>query len=142
MVKRMSEITKRCEVCNNSYKTTREYQKYCSRECRLEKQRREYISDGKKLKKESYLKLRFDILSRDNFTCQYCGRTPSDGAKLHVDHIVPKSKSGSESIDNLITSCEECNLGKGATLLDKYKISKIKSRIYWNCGWGLILIPL
>ncbi|PIV63390.1 MAG: hypothetical protein COS11_07680 [bacterium (Candidatus Ratteibacteria) CG01_land_8_20_14_3_00_40_19] len=59
---------------------------------------------------------RFDILKKDNFTCQYCGRTPKDGVKLHVDHIIPLDKGGYHSKENLITTCQECNLEKH----DKY----------------------
>ena len=59
---------------------------------------------------------RFDILKRDNFTCQYCGKTPKDGVKLHVDHIIPLDKGGDNSKENLITTCQECNLEKQ----DKY----------------------
>jgi len=57
---------------------------------------------------------RFFILQRDNFRCQYCGASPaSEGVKLHVDHIDPKSKGGSHDNSNLITACNDCNLGKG-----------------------------
>ena len=64
-------------------------------------------------------KQRFEILKRDNFTCQYCGRSPrkDDGVVLQVDHIIPRSKSGNDSKENLITSCIECNLGKLDVLL-------------------------
>ena len=54
----------------------------------------------------------FAILERDNFTCQYCGRTPKEGVKLHIDHIVPLDKGGDNSNSNPITSCHKCNLGK------------------------------
>lgn len=37
---------------------------------------------------------------------------------LEVDHIIPVSEGGSDEMDNLTTSCWECNRGKGATLLD------------------------
>jgi len=73
----------------------------------------------------TYLKLRFKILNRDNFTCQYCGRTPSDGIKLEVDHILPVSKGGKANPDNLITTCFDCNRGKKDFLLNEhYKIKK------------------
>jgi len=58
-------------------------------------------------------KLRFEIFKRDSFTCQYCGRTPPD-VVLHVDHIHPVAKGGDDDPMNLITSCDSCNLGKGA----------------------------
>lgn len=56
---------------------------------------------------------RFDIFRRDKFTCQYCGRTPPL-VILHVDHITPVAKGGDNDPLNLLTSCQECNLGKSA----------------------------
>ncbi len=58
-------------------------------------------------------KLRFEVLARDGFACQYCGaRAPV--ARLQVDHIDPVDAGGSDDPLNLITSCWECNIGKGA----------------------------
>jgi len=79
-------------------------------------------------KRTNYYKIRWEILLRDNFTCQYCGRTPQDGAKLRVDHIIPKSKDGDFDKNNLITSCEICNLGKSDILLDEHDINRIKEK--------------
>ena len=56
--------------------------------------------------------IRFNVLKRDNYTCQICGATSKDGAKLHVDHIIPVSKGGKTIMSNLQTLCERCNLGK------------------------------
>jgi hypothetical protein len=56
--------------------------------------------------------LRFRVLSRDHFRCQYCGRSQAEGAILHLDHVVPFSKGGPTTEDNLITACMDCNLGK------------------------------
>lgn len=65
------------------------------------------------------LGLRFRVLLRDNFTCVYCGRNPKeDGVKLEVDHIIPKSRGGTDDIDNLVTACWECNQGKKDLLND------------------------
>lgn len=61
-------------------------------------------------------KVRFEIFKRDGFTCQYCGAHPPD-VILHVDHIKPVSRGGGNEPENLITACEACNLGKGATPL-------------------------
>lgn len=62
-------------------------------------------------------KTRFEIFKRDNFTCQYCGKQPPD-VILVVDHIEPVAEGGDNDTLNLITSCEECNQGKGARRLD------------------------
>ena len=58
-------------------------------------------------------KIRYQILRRDNFKCQICGRSSAE-TKLHVDHIRPISKGGSlgKNYDNLRTLCELCNIGK------------------------------
>ena len=56
--------------------------------------------------------LRYDILRRDGFKCQICGRTQADGVKLHVDHIVPIARGGKTEESNLRTLCDQCNLGK------------------------------
>ena len=56
-------------------------------------------------------RVRFEVFKRDDFRCQYCGRqTPS--VILQIDHIVPRSQGGADEINNLVTSCTDCNLGK------------------------------
>ncbi len=55
----------------------------------------------------------YQILARDNFTCCGCRRSgPKDGVVLHVDHILPRSKGGTDEVANLQTLCAKCNLGK------------------------------
>lgn len=61
-------------------------------------------------------KLRFDVFKRDGFVCAYCGATPPT-VVLQVDHIHPVAEGGTNKIDNLITSCQPCNIGKGANVL-------------------------
>jgi len=56
------------------------------------------------------------VFKRDNYTCVYCGRKPPE-VKLEVDHVLPKSKGGSDDIDNLATSCFDCNHGKRDKLI-------------------------
>lgn len=60
-------------------------------------------------------KLRFQVLTRDNYTCRYCGAF-APVVKLVLDHVVPKSKRGADILENLVTACEECNSGKSATM--------------------------
>jgi hypothetical protein len=54
---------------------------------------------------------RFAVLMRDDFTCQYCGRSAPE-VELQVDHRTPVSRGGSDAVDNLTTACADCNLGK------------------------------
>lgn len=71
-------------------------------------------------------KIRFRVFQRDNFTCQYCGRSAPD-VELHVDHIYPVTHGGGDEMSNLITSCADCNLGKGklsAVLQKKIDVCK------------------
>jgi hypothetical protein len=74
-------------------------------------------------------KLRFEVFKRDNFTCQYCGCAAPD-VVLHVDHINPVAGGGDSDILNLITSCVDCNLGKGAReLSDDSAIQKQRAQL-------------
>jgi len=57
--------------------------------------------------------LRYKVLERDNGRCVICGASPRHkDIILHVDHIVPFSKGGLTTLDNLQTLCSDCNLGK------------------------------
>jgi len=74
-------------------------------------------------------KLRFEVFKRDGFKCQYCGKSAPD-VVLHVDHVNPVSKGGGADILNLITSCQDCNLGKGAReLSDDSVLQKQKQQL-------------
>lgn len=52
---------------------------------------------------------RFNLFLRDGFACQYCG-SPED---LTFDHVVPRSRGGRTSWENIVTACARCNLAKG-----------------------------
>jgi len=52
---------------------------------------------------------RREVLRRDKHTCQYCGST----RQLTLDHVVPVSKGGRHTWDNVVTACEPCNNHKG-----------------------------
>lgn len=68
--------------------------------------------------------LRFNVFKRDGFVCQYCGRRPPE-IILEIDHIIPKGKKGTDIIENLITSCFECNRGKRDKLLTEIPKSRV-----------------
>ena len=59
-----------------------------------------------------FYSLRWRVLERDDFTCQYCGQS-APSVILGVDHIIPVSKGGSDEEENLRTACWSCNMGKG-----------------------------
>jgi len=66
-------------------------------------------------KREANDRLKFMIMKRDNFKCRICGRSPASDhkIKLHIDHILPWSKGGETTFENLQTLCSKCNKGKG-----------------------------
>jgi 5-methylcytosine-specific restriction endonuclease McrA len=55
---------------------------------------------------------RRNLLLRDAYQCQYCGRRPGM-RDLNVDHVLPRSRGGRDTWDNLVISCRPCNLQKG-----------------------------
>ena len=55
------------------------------------------------------------IYKRDNNKCQYCGATRS----LTIDHVIPRSKGGEDTWDNLVVACASCNVKKGDKLLEQ-----------------------
>jgi hypothetical protein len=57
------------------------------------------------------------VVLRDGFTCVYCGDECSD---FHLDHIIPWSRGGDHSAQNLCVSCAPCNQSKGDKLLDEW----------------------
>ena len=88
--------------------------------------------------------LRYDILRRDRFRCVICGASADDGARLHVDHIIPVSKGGKSEYDNLRTLCERCNIGKSDKIESVVTNGTTKSEADRNdicpyCGNRLVL---
>ena len=56
--------------------------------------------------------IRWQVFQRDNWKCVACGRGSQNDAILHVDHIIPRSKGGKNTLENYQTLCDVCNLGK------------------------------
>jgi 5-methylcytosine-specific restriction endonuclease McrA len=51
-----------------------------------------------------------NVLKRDNHQCQYCGRRDN---KLTIDHVVPRTKGGQSTWENMVCACASCNNRKG-----------------------------
>lgn len=58
---------------------------------------------------------RFNVFLRDNWNCQYCGSKYKTN-DLTFDHVIPKSRGGRSTWDNIVTSCQVCNTKKGAKM--------------------------
>lgn len=72
-------------------------------ECTL----KEYYS--KNQRKRMTPKLKEEIMNRDNYTCQICGKYMPDTVGLHIDHIIPISRGGKSVPSNLQVLCSKCN---------------------------------
>src|SRR5262249_43922339 len=55
---------------------------------------------------------RFNVFLRDRFSCQYCGLRDD----LTFDHVIPRSRGGRTTWENVVTACAPCNLFKGGHL--------------------------
>lgn len=66
----------------------------------------------------SWRRRRKQVARRDNFICSYCGKYTRDG---HVDHVVPLSKGGDDSLSNLVWACRACNLSKRDQTLEEWR---------------------
>ena len=61
--------------------------------------------------RDEYRQHRSFVLMRDGFACVYCGNTK---APLQLDHVIPRSRGGTDTPDNLAAACRSCNQRKGA----------------------------
>lgn len=101
---------------------------YCSSNCRQDAHRRGVKAPANAMQTANLLAearvpgapsppkglaLRFKIFMRDAFRCRYCGRSPQDGVKLHLEHMKARHNGGTNDEANLLTACADCNLGKG-----------------------------
>jgi len=58
---------------------------------------------------------RFNVFLRDRFACQYCAQS-QPAEELTFDHVIPRSRGGRTTWDNVVTACTICNLRKGSKL--------------------------
>jgi 5-methylcytosine-specific restriction endonuclease McrA len=68
---------------------------------------------------------RFNIFARDNNTCQYCGqRLPR--MDLNLDHVIPRSRGGLSTWENIVCSCHACNRRKGGRTPEEARMMLIR----------------
>lgn len=71
---------------------------------------------------------RRNIFARDGNTCQYCGKRFSS-SELSLDHVIPRTRGGNTSWDNIVCSCVRCNVRKGGRTPDEAHVSLIRPPI-------------
>jgi 5-methylcytosine-specific restriction endonuclease McrA len=64
-----------------------------------------------------------EVLRRDNFTCQYCGKS---AANLTLDHVVPRHLGGLHVWENLVAACPACNHRKGGRTVDQAQMRLLR----------------
>jgi 5-methylcytosine-specific restriction endonuclease McrA len=85
---------------------------------------------------------KIDILKRDNYICQYCGKNLifEELEKIHLDHFISKNLGGLSEKENLKTSCEKCNCSKNYKDIEEWRlelINKINERIEFLNYYGI-----
>lgn len=89
--------------------------KRAEEEIRRERKKRAALKDLQE--RDEYRKFRHMVLNRDGHTCVYCGATH---VPLQLDHVIPRSRGGADTPDNLVASCRSCNASKGAKTPDEW----------------------
>ncbi|HCU25748.1 MAG TPA: HNH endonuclease [Deltaproteobacteria bacterium] len=73
------------------------------------------LSTYDRLPKKNVRFSRYNIYLRDGNTCQYCGKNYSK-SELNLDHVIPRSRGGKTTWENVVCSCIDCNRRKGGHL--------------------------
>ena len=71
---------------------------------------------------------RRNLFARDNNTCQYCGKRFST-SQLSLDHVVPRSRGGKTTWDNIVCACLKCNVRKGGRTPYEARIKLVRPPI-------------
>ena len=72
---------------------------------------KEFGGNEPKRKRTLTNSIKIEVFKRDNYTCQECGAGRE--AKLHIHHIIPFARGGTDEMRNLITLCDSCNMAIG-----------------------------
>ncbi len=72
-----------------------------------------YLPYYESLPKVDVVFSRQNLLLRDRYTCQYCGKYLKNPKDRTIDHVIPKSRGGKTVWTNVVLCCKKCNLKKG-----------------------------
>lgn len=84
----------------------------------------------KYIKKNTHVRFsKYNVFLRDSFMCQYCN-IPLSRSVATIDHVIPVSKGGKTTFDNVVTACQPCNSLKGDKLFPKPKVAPDRPTYY------------
>ncbi|HEX7663501.1 MAG TPA: HNH endonuclease [Polyangiaceae bacterium] len=83
---------------------------------------------------------RRNLMFRDGFQCQYCAKRPPL-RDLNIDHVIPRSRGGGDTWENLVTACRVCNLKKGWKLPEEanMRLARRPFRPKWTTTAQILL---
>jgi 5-methylcytosine-specific restriction endonuclease McrA len=83
---------------------------------------------------------RRNLMFRDAHQCQYCGKRPPL-RDLNIDHVIPRSRGGDDTWENLVTACRLCNLRKGWKTPEEanMRLARVPFRPKWTMTAQLLL---
>jgi 5-methylcytosine-specific restriction endonuclease McrA len=70
--------------------------------------------------------IRRRVIERDGLHCVYCDDNLSN-AEIHLDHVIPESKGGPTTYENLQVTCRKCNLAKGVLSEEEF-VNRLRTR--------------
>ena len=92
---------RKCKQCDKEFSTETKAKVFCNSDC------------SKFYHRDIKAKAKYKVFERDGFRCVYCGVSIHEYDRGFVlDHVVPKSFGGDDTLYNLASSCHECNSGK------------------------------
>ncbi|HYG78369.1 MAG TPA: HNH endonuclease [Planctomycetota bacterium] len=71
---------------------------------------------------------RRNIFERDENTCQYC-KKKFDRSELTLDHVIPRSRGGTSTWQNIVLACIKCNMRKGDRLLSEINMKLLRKPV-------------
>ena len=66
------------------------------------------------------------VINRDGYYCVYCDEDLTD-SEIHLDHVIPESRGGTTTYDNLQVTCRKCNTSKGILTEDEF-VNRLRTR--------------
>ena len=97
-----------CKRCNKSLIEKHSHAIYCSRSCKS----MDHTYKHRAKTRVSGVVRRMEIIKRDNFSCYICNKL-LEIKEIELDHLIPVSKGGNSSSENIAVSCRDCNRGRG-----------------------------